>query len=337
MEYINYFWRYAIAYAISIGGLWGTMEMYSYFKNDELRNLLGDYWWTLYLTPLPFIFAFILRDFYRRTPVRGWEALINNHLSDVKVYGSVQEEPRVEIVDNYIMSADEIDEATKNRPEINDLHAMCSDEPVLIQRPVAFHVKTLDFASLKVLRKRDKHEYVLSASVVVVCRKRKMLILHHRSKDSATYPDSLHTLGGAYQPNVDGPSLVKTGKREVLEEIGASVLAEEVPPMVLALESTTRFLQLVILGANITGRQCDNLSSNWEAEGIVKIPFDDLRRRLIESIRIKDSSGKEREIGWVPSGKAHVLSWLAHGAPGAGLKPSFNGLSPEALFNDIVG
>jgi len=54
------------------------------------------------------------------------------------------------------------------------------------------------------------------------------------------------------------------------------------------------------------------------------VPFTDLSALLLRD-------------DWVPSGKAHVLAWLAAGAPGAGKKPIFGGLTATQLAAAHLG
>jgi len=52
----------------------------------------------------------------------------------------------------------------------------------------------------------------------------------------------------------------------------------------------------------------------------------------VEEVLFKDLSQTLRDPSWVPSGKAHVLAWLALGAPGW-YRGVFGTRSAQRLFN----
>jgi 8-oxo-dGTP pyrophosphatase MutT (NUDIX family) len=325
-------------YILVVSAISSAMGIYTYFTGDQLKTAFGSYWWIyVFVLPALAVAAVLLYQNLIKRSAANWEARINNYLTDVKIYGTVSEEPVIEIVGRYELNEGEQKLVTQQKFKVNDIHGMVADEPMLLHSPVILSARTLSYGTLELLRQSDRHQYILSSAVVLVCPKREVLIVHHRSLDSRTYPDAIHTIGGAFQPSVDRNSLKRTAHREVDEETEASVLVEDEPLMMLSLERSTRFLQLVFLGASISTKQCDNLRGNWEAEGIIKIPFRDLRRHLTEPVTLQRADGTVRVIDWVPSGKAHVLAWLANGAPGAGTRPTFGGLSPLALFEEIVG
>ena len=66
----------------------------------------------------------------------------------------------------------------------------------------------------------------------------------------------------------------------------------------------------------------DRMVSNWEGKPLC-VPYDELPRFLDQP-------------SWVPSGKAHVMAWLAIGAPNGGRAPKFAGLSANQLFDLLV-
>ena len=280
-----------------------------------------------------FLLKIIIRIFGNKS-VENWEATIERAIPDVKIYGVVPEEPKLELVGPYQPTSEQQNAADLLRPtiEINDPHAMLVDDPELLHSPVKLRANTLDYALLEVLRKEQKQKHIVSAGAVIVCPKARMLVLHHRSKNSRTFPDRIHTTGGAYQPpnvkpgvDFDSLSLKSTAQREVKEETNAVIACDGSPPMLLAEERSTRFFQFVLLGADISVNQLNSLHENWEGEGIVKVEFDELRSLLVSPPK-----------PWVPSGKAHVLAWLAQGAPGAGWFPKFGKLSPQELFVDVM-
>ena len=52
------FWKtFITAYISLVGGIWGFVEAYTYFRGDALRQLLGSSWWLLYYV-IPALIAF---------------------------------------------------------------------------------------------------------------------------------------------------------------------------------------------------------------------------------------------------------------------------------------
>ncbi|MFM9968381.1 MAG: hypothetical protein ACKVQK_08290 [Burkholderiales bacterium] len=267
-------------------------------------------------------------------PVPNWEATIERLVPDIRIYGLVPEEPRLELLGPYRATNEQRKAADLLRPTLdeNDPHAMLVEEPELIHSPVHLRANTLDYALLEVLRNEKKHQHIVSAGALVVCQKARTLVLHHRSKDSRTFDGCIHITGGAYwPPNViprkdrDALSLKATARREVMEETGAAIDCDGSAPMLLAQERSERFFQFVLLGSNISPTQLRSLKENWEGKGIIKVGYDELRAYLVSPPK-----------PWVPSGKGHVLAWLALGAPGGGWMPRFGKLTPQELFLDIV-
>ena len=107
------------------------------------------------------------------------------------------------------------------------------------------------------------------------------------------------------------------------EEIQMALPGDQFPPILVAKELATGFIQVVFLGFGVGPRTLDRIQANWEGEPL-RIPFAQLPMLL-------------QQQNWVPTGKAHILAWLALGAPNAGPKPEFGGLSPAQLFDAIVG
>jgi len=47
------FWKLLIiTYSTLVGGVWGILEAYTYFRGDSLKRMLGPYWILLYAMPL---------------------------------------------------------------------------------------------------------------------------------------------------------------------------------------------------------------------------------------------------------------------------------------------
>jgi hypothetical protein len=267
-----------------------------------------------------------------RPPV-GWEARVERHCGDMRILGLVTEEPEIEVVDTPLLSPE--DEALREEllPTLpfNDAHGLLVEPPMLDHSPLCLRVAATDYAGLEVLRRRDRHVGILSAGALLACPATRQLILHHRSRYSRTYPDHLHVIGGAYMPptsrygRADGASLISTAQREVLEETRAAITLDDDPPILVAEEPSTRFFQFVLLGVPISAKQVGMMRKNWEGEGIVRVGFDELERWLTRP-----------PVPWVPTGKGHVLAWLALGAPGAGRRPRFGGSTARALFERVV-
>lgn len=261
-----------------------------------------------------------------------WQSAIQQTISDIKIYGVVHDEPTLQFAGPYILN----DEQTAARDilrattEVNDPHAMLIQEPELLHSPVRLQAHTLDYATLEILRKENKHQHIVSAGAVIVCPEARTLVFHHRSPHSRTFPDRIHTVGGAYRPPGVQPgdfdlSLKSAAQHKVRAETNAVITCDNCPPMLLAAEISERFFQFVFLGADISVNQLKSMKENWQGAGIVKVSFDQLRGFLVAPPR-----------PWVPTGKAHILAWLALGAPGAGRRPKFGKLSAQMLFDEVV-
>jgi 8-oxo-dGTP pyrophosphatase MutT (NUDIX family) len=150
-----------------------------------------------------------------------------------------------------------------------------------------------------------------------------------RGASVETYPSCLHTLGGAYIPagfagvDADRKGLRATVVREVHEEAQLALAGEATPPMMFSQELSTGFVQLVFLGFSAEAGALEQVLGNWEGDPQL-IPYDQLPAILLD------------EPNWVPSGRAHVLAWLALGAPNAGARPRFATMSPRQLFSAAV-
>jgi len=267
--------------------------------------------------------------------VHNWISRLNDYLGDeIKIFCQNISEPNIGIIGIYPLTKAQKDLAKKHRIRLkkinrpNDPHAIMINDPIWNIDPVNLEARTLDFASVCALRDEKIKPQILSSSAIIVCDKNKQLILHERADEVATYPSCLHTLGGAYIPpgyrgvDSDRVSLASTKTREIHEEAQLALSSDVEPPMMLSKELSTGFIQLVFLGHNILPTAAKRLKGNWEGK-IVYIPFDQLPS-ILENPK------------WVPTGKAHVLSWLALDTPGCSRKPKFNGLKAFQLFDKIV-
>jgi hypothetical protein len=267
--------------------------------------------------------------------VDNWIARLNAYFDgEVKIFCQIKREPEIHM--DGLFSLTEAQKAVAvghclrltslMRP--NDPHAILVGEPIWQSDPVHLDAKHVDFAGVCALRDEGLKPEILSSSALIISSDSQEVILHRRAPDVATYPGSLHTLGGAFMPpntggvDADRLSLTSTVQREIHEETQVSLITENFPPMMMAKELKSGFIQLVFLGFNISTAAAGRLKENWEGN-IVRVPFSKLPTIL-------------RDTTWVPTGKSHVLAWLALGAPGTKRKTKFGDLSASQLFNSVV-
>ncbi|MES2103155.1 MAG: NUDIX hydrolase [Pseudomonadota bacterium] len=228
----------------------------------------------------------------------------------------------------------------KNMRRPNELHAILAEPgttgasgatPDYKNMPPSLQFQTLDFAGICALREHGRKPAIVSACAVLVCVESREIILHRRSANAATAPGRLHTIGGAYLPPSgcnssgngsnagDSGGLADTVLREIAEETGLHLQMPALPTILCSQELATGFLQFVFLGIPVPASQLVHLRGSWEGS-IVRLAFDDMRKALADP-------------GWVPSGKAHVLAWLALGASGPHPGQTFGGLGAAELFH----
>ncbi len=209
----------------------------------------------------------------------------------------------------------------------NEPHALVVSHNYKPNQDIHLQLETLDFASICALREQNHLPAVLSASAILVCSETEELILHQRSKEVATHPDHLHIFGGAFNPDADLvsglPKLGATILRELWEETSQQLHLPDASPRLLTKEKTSGFLQFCVLGVPVKASQLQHFQGNWEGD-IRRVAFADLPEVLSEP-------------NWVPSGKAHVLSWLALGAAQTAPGQQFSGYTPGQLFEFILG
>ena len=254
----------------------------------------------------------------------------------VKIHRIIKRVPTVAITGRAIFSPEIVTSALERRLnlELNEVHALASQWDG--SDVDCIRAESCDFAEVLALREqslvsRKPPPAVLSAGAVVICPEARSLIVHRRSSTSATYPDALHILGGAYKPpvqfkHIDNPgdrsSLEFTMIREVFEETGLIVRRYD-EPVSVAEELDTGFIQYVYLGVRITATQFGQLSQNSEGD-LVKVSFDELRKVIADGNL------------WVPTGRAQILMWLGLGAPGSGWNAKFDGLTAQELFESLT-
>ncbi len=94
-------------------------------------------------------------------------------------------------------AAGKIEEAGLKR---NDWHGILLNETKWQDKPLTFHFKKLRYSGLCALTSSNVKFEILSANSVTFSNDTSEIFLHRRSALSRTYPDSLHTFGGAFVP-----------------------------------------------------------------------------------------------------------------------------------------
>lgn len=272
---------------------------------------------------------------YAARPTPRWDVRLNRaYAGRAEVIRRVQAEPEIEVLN----AASPLDAEQNQYAEVqrqllasegkpNDLHGLMSGIPDWDCDRIRLRVIPVDYASVLSLRKHGERPAVLSASAVILCPETRQILLHRRSPESATYPEALHTIGGAYQPSTgirastDHRSLLATLEREVLEESGLRISVSDAPTMVLAREIDTGFVQLVVLGATVRREQIQHLEDSWEGD-VTLFGVDQVPDLVLHQL--------------TPSGALHVMAWLAFGAPGLGINRRIAGASPRRLFANLL-
>jgi hypothetical protein len=274
----------------------------------------------------------------------NWAARLNNEFEGrARLFGITPSLPTVRVTGRYPLTPEQTAFARAERKRLggkqpNDPHAILAKTPVWTDNPVVFEVQTLDFAEVSALRHEKLLPQVISANAVICCAQTQEIVLHRRSEKSATYPGALHVIGGAYiPPGVDGreadrQNLFDTARREVFEESRVGLTWDDQPALLLAQELDTGFIQLGLLAVNVSPAQVAALEHSIEGDA-TRVKFADLHHVLRTELAPDPHTPHS---GWVPTGKAHVLAWLALGAPGAGKKPRFGNLGPVELFDLFV-
>ena len=219
-----------------------------------------------------------------------------------------------------------------------------------LNEPVAIRVESLNwndgpintikfsncyYAELLSLRRNKKRAWALSGNAVVFCCESNLLIAHKRNKDTSNfYKGDLHTFGGHLSPDIDGAQRYQDEnfydciERELKEESGITAIASRQLPFLLIDENEIDFVQLTVLGLNVSRETASviHLSSKYQHyEGSpVEIPFETLENRLADYDK------------WVPSGWCQIMAWLAAGAPGSDNKLLFGSKSAEEVFDAVI-
>lgn len=111
-----------------------------------------------------------------------------------------------------------------------------------------------------------------------------------------------------------------TVRREIKDEASLDIAWAELPPIIFAKDLQTGFIQLILLGVPIFARDLAALKDSAEGS-IERISWSELPKMFANT------------ANWVPSGRAHLLAWLAIGAPRS---IRIAGRSPTQLFDMLV-
>lgn len=287
-----------------------------------------------------------LRSFFPQRPVPMWRQRLN-HLfeGDVRIFAVSESEPQIHLEGELSLTRKQAKIASEIASSLseNEKQSVLVQTPDWESNPIQFRVRALKYSAVLALREVQPLPKILSANTLLICRDRAEIIIQRRGPEPyvKSYADCLGVFGGGYDPSdeKDANSLLLTAIREVWEETKVP-WAPPSPSFMVAEEISTGYVQIAFLGVNIS-REARNLIHPRMQEGTpVYVSYDELPNYLkkptekAQSVQADFVSGSSR--GWVPIGKAHVLAWLAHGAPGAGRRASFGGLSARQLFNSLV-
>lgn len=237
------------------------------------------------------------------------------------------------LIDRGIYEPDELTKilATEHKCKLrlNDPHALIHSETCYFDKPLTLQYEVTDYATICALRDKNKKPKILSASVVAFNEETRRLFLHRRAGESDTYPNALHTIGGGFMPprriaGREDSSLKATMFREFFEELQIGFDLPENTKLLFGTETDTGFIQVVALGVKVHTHDIIRIQPNWEG-AYLAISFDDLENTLCDDTN-----------NWVPSGKAHILVWLALGAPNCSPNTKFSGHSAHKLFDRIM-
>lgn len=253
----------------------------------------------------------------------------------VLIEGGYEFEPEIEdlgiieINKEFSLKANGYAEDFKKLNIPNDPHAIIVNKYDSTISPVTIEIKKTAYSNLKSWREScDRKEWpkILSASSLIIDPVQEKIVLHFRSHNSATFPNHLHTIGGAYWPSWEGRdgdrgSIRNTAIREAFEEINAPIIIKKNTPLCLLYEVETNFLQFVYLGCAV--HESEYIKNN--AEGRVKlVGFNELEKTFKGSLKI------------VPTCEVAILLWLSIGAPGIADDSDFSGKSARRLFQELI-
>jgi 8-oxo-dGTP pyrophosphatase MutT (NUDIX family) len=264
---------------------------------------------------------------------RSVQILVNTHFSEkLELIGFYQKDASIEMVGEILITPDlrKASAIQLSRLQLstnpNEAHAIVTDYKNSPDESLHLQLQTLDFSNICAMRAAGQQPAILSASAILLCPDTEELIVHQRSAKVATHPSHWHIFGGAFNPTLDISSklasLRLTLQRELHEETGLQL---SIPPhamMALTKEKATGFVQWCVLGVPVEVNQLAQLHGNWEGS-IHRVSFNQLSEFL-------------QEPNWVASGKAHILSWLALGAPQTKPDQKFGTYTPLQLFEKLI-
>lgn len=88
----------------------------------------------------------------------------------------------------------------REKQQPDDPCAVLIQGPIWTDDPVSFYYHSLFYSEILALREQGQMLKILSANVVVFCEDDRCVLAHRRSGQSADFPRTLHTFGGAYMP-----------------------------------------------------------------------------------------------------------------------------------------
>ncbi len=199
-----------------------------------------------------------------------------------------------------------------------------------------------NYIGIRTLRKLGYKPQIISAGAITISPIERKLFFQQRGNKVATYKHSFHIMGGNYIGKITEGLEVSTDKedidlsrtifREILEESSVNTNEYDCKTGLysIGIEDDTGFIQVEAHAVCLLNEQDINhdkehtdITANWEG-GIYSINFDSVEDFL-----------KYTYDRWVPSGFAHVMIWLALGAPYA---PELDGKRVyESVLKHIKG
>lgn len=296
---------------------------------------------------LPLIYNIINKNFYKIGDAKSSIDKINKiTVGTSALKGIYNYFPKLSYKGNQEIeksTRDTIEEIKINNDELtdvfgNDTLGIIIDNEIQWQSdPIEIDYKSTDFYTIKALRKNGELPHIISGCSLIICTEERKIILHKRSRESATYPDAIHIFGGSfigkgqdnYRESEGDEYITRTIQRELHEESRLDIPKERIEKCKISIaeELTTGFFQVTALGLDITKKELKKImaepsSNNKEGKTLI-IGFDDIEKTV--------SGGM-----FVPTGAAHLMLWLGLGAPGTSRKTKFSGKSAQELFSDIV-
>ncbi|MBF0180912.1 MAG: hypothetical protein HQM03_12890 [Magnetococcales bacterium] len=221
----------------------------------------------------------------------------------------------------------------------NDPHGLLYDLR-LRSSPICIEYFFTDYATITTLRRNNDLPKIISASAVVHCDPLREIVLHIRNKHSSTYPECLHTLGGAFKPKIKDKNfalydknIAMTAIREIMEESGLAIQWQPNMPLWWLHEERTGFRQMFVAGAPVTKANIEIMEPSWEGH-LIRLSFDDLADAILLRGAFRHEGPSSQPLKWTPTGLLSVLLWVANITPDRDIK--FNGSSPSQFFFEMI-